>query len=321
MEHSDKIIESALRTITKESQALEGLKGQIGDEFANAIDTIYRSKGRVIVTGIGKSANIANKIVATLNSTGTPAIFMHAADALHGDLGIVQKDDVVLALSHSGNTPEIKALLPLIKSMGNVLVGLTARSDSYLGKQANFVLNTAVEEEACPNNLAPTSSTTAQLVMGDAVAVALLELRNFSSEDFARYHPGGSLGKRLYVRVADLYTQNERPYVQADASVKEVIVEISTKRLGITAVLEGSEMIGVVTDGDLRRMMEREDDVLQVKARDIMTPSPQYAEPRTLASEALHHMEDKNITQLVVVEEGEYKGIIHLHDILKEGII
>ncbi len=321
MEHFDKIISSAQRTIAIETQAIQGLNEQIDRSFAEAVDTIYRSAGRVIVTGIGKSANIGHKIVATLNSTGTPAVFMHAADALHGDLGIVQKNDVVLALSHSGNTPEIKALLPLIKNMGNKLVGLTARRGSYLGKQADFVLCTAVEEEACPNNLAPTSSTTAQLIMGDAIAVALLELRDFSSEDFARYHPGGSLGKRLYVTVGDLYTQNERPAVEADASVKEVIVEISSKRLGITAVLENEKLIGVVTDGDLRRMMEREDDVMTVKAKDIMTPNPQHAAPKSLAAEALHQMEGKNITQLVVVEEGQYKGIIHLHDILKEGII
>ncbi len=321
MEYYKKIIGSARRTITIESKAITQLDEQINEEFAQAVDTIYRSAGRVIVTGIGKSANIANKIVATLNSTGTPAVFMHAADALHGDLGIVQKHDVVLTLSHSGNTPEIRALLPLIKNMGNVLMGLTARRESYLARQADFVLCTAVGEEACPNNLTPTSSTTAQLVMGDALAIALLELRNFSSEDFARYHPGGSLGKQLYITVGDLYTRNERPAVQADASIKEVIVEISGKRLGITAVLRNGSLIGVVTDGDLRRMMEREKDVLVVKARDIMTADPQCTTPDMLATEALHRMESRNITQLVVVDNGQYQGIIHLHDILKEGIL
>ena len=321
MKHSEKIIQSAQRTIEIESKAVSGLSAQIDEQFAEAVEKIYSSNGRLIVTGIGKSANIANKIVATLNSTGTPAVFMHAADAIHGDLGIVQKSDTVLAISHSGNTPEIKALLPLIKNMGNMLVGLTARRDSYLGLQSDYVLCTAVQEEACPNNLAPTSSTTAQLVMGDAVAVALLELRDFSSADFARYHPGGSLGKRLYVTVGDLYTQNQRPAVEAEASVKEVIVEISSKRLGITAVLENDALIGVVTDGDLRRMMEREDDVLTAKARGIMTLNPKSVSPSTLAAEALGIMQGKNITQLVVVEEGVYKGIIHLHDILKEGII
>lgn len=321
MKHSDKIIQSAQRTIDIESKAISGLRAQIDTSFAKAVETIFLSNGRLIVTGIGKSANIANKIVATMNSTGTPAVFMHAADAIHGDLGIVQKNDTVLAISHSGNTPEIKALLPLIKNMGNTLVGLTAKRDSYLGLQSDYVLCTDVEEEACPNNLAPTSSTTAQLVMGDAVAVALLELRDFSSADFARYHPGGSLGKRLYVTVGDLYAQNARPAVQADATIKEVIVEISSKRLGITAVLENEKLVGVITDGDLRRMMEREDDVLTAKARDIMTAGPKFVEPKMLAAEALGLMQGKNITQLVVVEDGNYKGIIHLHDILKEGII
>ena len=318
---TEQIIEIARRTIKTEAAAIEALSNYIDNRFAAVIDLIYRSKGRVIVTGIGKSANIANKIVATLNSTGTPAVFMHAADAIHGDLGMVQSDDVVIAISKSGDTPEIKVLAPLIKNMGNSLIALTGNPDSYLGNRADYVLNSYVEQEACPNNLAPTTSTTAQLVMGDALAVCLLEMRNFTSRDFAQYHPGGSLGKRLYLTVHDLYTQNERPVVQIGDGMKKIIMEISARRLGMTAVLEDGELRGIITDGDLRRMLERDVNIQTITAREIMTPDPKTVSSDLLAAEALEIMEKMNITQLLVVDDGDYKGVIHLHDIIKEGIL
>lgn len=318
---TEQIIEIARRTIKTEASSIEALSDFIDNSFASVIDLIYRSKGRVIVTGIGKSANIANKIVATLNSTGTPAVFMHAADAIHGDLGMVQKEDVVIALSKSGDTPEIKVLVPLIKNMGNALVALTGNPDSYLGTRADFVLNSFVQQEACPNNLAPTTSTTAQLVIGDAVAICLLEMRNFTSHDFAQYHPGGSLGKRLYLTVGDLYTQNERPVVQIGDGMKTIIMEISARRLGMTAVEDGDVLCGIITDGDLRRMLEREVNIQTITAREIMTPDPKTIPSDMLAAEALEIMEKMNITQLLVVDDGVYKGVIHLHDIIKEGIL
>lgn len=318
---TEQIIEIARRTIKTEASSIEALSDFIDNSFASVIDLIYRSKGRVIVTGIGKSANIANKIVATLNSTGTPAVFIHAADAIHGDLGMVQKEDVVIALSKSGDTPEIKVLVPLIKNMGNALVALTGNPDSYLGTRADFVLNSFVQQEACPNNLGPTTSTTAQLVIGDAVAICLLEMRNFTSHDFAQYHPGGSLGKRLYLTVGDLYTQNERPVVQIDAGMKTIIMEISARRLGMTAVEDGDALCGIITDGDLRRMLEREVNIQTITAREIMTPNPKTIPSDMLAAEALEIMEKMNITQLLVVDEGVYKGVVHLHDIIKEGIL
>jgi len=315
------IITSAQRVIEQEGRAILDLGNALSDDFVRCVELILRSKGRVVLTGIGKSANIANKIVATLNSTGTPAIFMHAADAIHGDLGMIQKDDVVIALSKSGNTPEIQALVPLIKNMGNPLIALTAARDSDLGTRADCILYTPIDQEACPNNLAPTTSTTAQLVMGDALAVALLEAKRFSSADFARFHPGGSLGKKLYVRVADLYQRNEAPRVSTDASLREVILEISGKRLGMTAVLEGEELRGIITDGDLRRLMEKSGtDWESVRAADAMTERPTTVQPHQLAAEALELMEQKSITQLIVMEGGTYRGVIHIHDILREGI-
>jgi arabinose-5-phosphate isomerase len=321
MNTKNSIISSAINTIEIESNAILDLKELLTSEFEGAVNQILLSKGRVIVTGIGKSANIATKMVATFNSTGTPSIFMHAADAIHGDLGNIQKDDTVLCISKSGNTPEIKVLIPLIKNYGNKIIGITGNPDSFLGKQADFFINSYVEKEACPNNLAPTSSTTAQLVLGDALAVALLKLRNFTSSDFAKYHPGGALGKKLYLRVADIIENNEKPQVSATDSIKTVIVEISSKRLGTTAVINANKLVGIITDGDLRRMLESHSEIANLQAKDIMSVSPKTVSSDTLAIDALHKMEDNSIAQLIVVNNtNEYLGVIHLHDILKEGI-
>lgn len=316
------IIKLAKETILQEAESIKRLADYIDKDFEKVVKLIYKSKGRVIVTGIGKSANIANKIVATLNSTGTPAIFMHAADAIHGDLGIVQEDDVVICISKSGNTPEIKVLVPLIKSRGNALVGMVSSTDSFLGKNADFVLKSTVEKEACPNNLAPTSSTTAQLVVGDALAVCLLEYRGFSTEDFAKYHPGGALGKKLYMRVSDLYKNNEVPKVSINENVKNVIIEISSKRLGVTAVLNNAgDLAGVITDGDIRRMLQKNDKIEKLTAKDIMSANPKTIDKDELAINAFQLMENNNITQLVVTSKKKYVGIVHIHDILKEGIV
>jgi len=315
------ILEIAKNTISLESEAIAGLIPLLTEDFENATKAILASKGRVIVTGIGKSANIATKIVATFNSTGTPAVFMHAADAIHGDLGNIQHDDTVLCISKSGNTPEIKVLIPLIKNYGNTIIAITGNADSYLGEHADFFLNSYVEKEACPNNLAPTTSTTAQLVIGDALAVALLKLRDFTSADFAKYHPGGALGKKLYLRVKDVMLKNEIPLVHSDASINEVIIEISTKRLGTTAVIENEKLIGIITDGDLRRMLEKQLDVSTLNASNIMSKNPRTIEANTLAIDALHLMQNNNITQLLVLDNFTYVGVIHLHDLLKEGIL
>lgn len=316
------IIKLAKETILQEAESIKRLADYIDKDFEKVVKLIYKSKGRVIVTGIGKSANIANKIVATLNSTGTPAIFMHAADAIHGDLGIVQEDDVVICISKSGNTPEIKVLVPLIKSRGNALVGMVSSTDSFLGKNADYVLKSTVEKEACPNNLAPTSSTTAQLVIGDALAVCLLEYRGFSTEDFAKYHPGGALGKKLYMRVSDLYKNNEVPKVLINENVKNVIIEISSKRLGVTAVLnKAGDLAGVITDGDIRRMLQKNDKIDNLTAKDIMSANPKTIDKDELAINAFQLMENNNITQLVVTSKKKYVGIVHIHDILKEGIV
>jgi arabinose-5-phosphate isomerase len=319
----NKILKTALKTIQIEGEAISRLVEFIDADFANIVEHIYQSKGRVVVTGIGKSANVATKIVATLNSTGTPAIFMHAADAIHGDLGMIQRDDMVICISKSGNTPEIKVLIPLIKQAGNTLIALTSNKDSYLGNNAHFVLNAHVEKEACPNNLAPTTSTTAQMVMGDALAISLLELRGFSSEDFAKYHPGGALGKRLYLQVDDLIANNEKPEVLNTASIKEVIIEISKKRLGVTAVIDSNKTIlGIITDGDIRRMLSANDDFLKLLAKDIMSRNPKTVQTGTLAINALAIMEENDITQLLVLNNNnEYLGVVHLHDLIKEGII
>ena len=300
---------------------MAGLKNAIDNDFADVVELILKSKGRVIITGIGKSAIIASKIVSTLNSTGTPAVFMHAADAIHGDLGIIQESDLVICLSKSGETAEIKVLVPLLKQHGNKLVALVGNSASYLAKSADYVLNTTVPKEACPNNLAPTASTTAQLVMGDALAVALLECRGFTAHDFARLHPGGSLGKQLYLRVSDLYINNEKPMVEMNADIRQVILEISAKRLGATAVMDNGVLAGIITDGDLRRMLEKNADISSVTAADIMTRDPKTIDAGNLVVEALALMRNHNITQLPVIESNCYAGVIHLHDILKEGIL
>lgn len=321
MKNPQEIREIALQTIANESIAIGNLKNSINDDFVRCVEFIIKSGGRVIVTGIGKSANIAAKIVSTLNSTGTPASFMHAADAVHGDLGMIRNDDIIICLSKSGNTPEIKVLLPLLKLLGNKLVAMVGNTASYLALQADLVLDTSVEREACPNNLAPTSSTTAQLVMGDALAVALLECRGFTPGDFARYHPGGALGKRLYLRVSDLYIHNERPVVQVSDDISTVILEISSKRLGAAAVLDNHKLVGVITDGDLRRMLHNHSSVNGVQANEIMSRNPHTIEAESLVSDALDVMRSNNITQLLVTKKSKYVGIIHLHDILREGII
>ena len=312
----------ALRTIELEAQSISGLASFINEDFEMAVNAIATGKGRVVVSGIGKSAVIAQKIVATFNSTGTPSIFMHAADAIHGDLGIVQQEDVVIILSKSGESPEIKILVPLIKNFGNTLIGMVGNAASFLAKNCTFLLNTTVEQEACPHNLAPTTSTTAQLVMGDALAVCLMELNGFQSDDFAKFHPGGTLGKKLYLRVSDLYENNEKPKVLVGQSLKEVIVEMTAKRLGITAVVdEENNLSGIITDGDLRRMLEKTIAIDKIKAGDIMTKTPKTIGAEELAVTALDLLRKNGITQVVVTENGKYLGIIHLHDLIREGLI
>lgn len=322
LKSDDEIKEIAIQVIADEKKAIENLSDRIGDDFSKAVKMIYSCKGRVVVTGIGKSANIATKIVSTFNSTGTPALFMHAADAIHGDLGMVRHDDAVICISKSGNTPEIKVLVPLIKNFGNPLIAIVGNTDSFLAREADIVLDTTVEHEACPNNLAPTSSTTAQLVMGDALAVALIECRNFTARDFARFHPGGALGKQLYLRVADLSVQNERPSVALQSLVPEVILEMTAKRLGCAVVEDNGRILGIITDGDLRRMMRKYSSFDTLTAADIMSVSPKQVLATEYAVNALEIMRSNSITQLVVVDENDkYQGIIHLHDILREGII
>ncbi|OYT15972.1 MAG: D-arabinose 5-phosphate isomerase [Bacteroidetes bacterium 4572_77] len=321
MNQKQQIFQNAQEVFFQESKAIQQLSQLLDADFSQAIELIANSNGRVIVTGIGKSANIAQKIVSTFNSTGTPAIFMHAADAIHGDLGIILKDDVVLTISKSGNTPEIKVLLPLIKFRGNKIVAIVGNKESYLSQQADYVLDVTVEKEACPNNLAPTTSTTAQLVMGDAIAVCLLQLKGFSTEDFAKVHPGGALGKMLYLKAKDIISLNEKPQVEPQATIAEVIVEISSKRLGTTAVIDNQEIVGVITDGDLRRMLQENKDYSHCLAKDIMSENPKSIEIETLLVDALNLMRNSNITQVLVKKEEEYMGVIHLHDILKEGIL
>jgi arabinose-5-phosphate isomerase len=312
----------AIQTIEEEANSIYQLKHYIDVDFVKTVELILESNGRVVITGIGKSANIANKIVATLNSTGTPALFMHAADAIHGDLGMIRPNDTVICISKSGNTPEIKVLVPLIKNMGNKLVAMVSGLDSFLALNSDYVLKAKVEKEACPNNLAPTNSTTAQLVMGDALAVALLECRQFTDRDFAKYHPGGALGKKLYLRVSDLVSKENPPKVAINEKIRPIILEISSKRMGSTAVVnDQDELLGIITDGDLRRMLERNEDVSQLTAKDIMTPTPKTTSSDVLAINAFQTMEKHNITGLAVVDKGKYIGMVHLHDILKEGIV
>ena len=315
------ILKTAKETILIEADAIKQLADLVSDDFEQAVMCIYNSEGRVIVTGIGKSANIASKIVATMNSTGTPAVFMHAADAIHGDLGNIQQNDVVICISKSGNTPEIKVLLPLIKNYGNKIIAITGNETSFLGEHADYTISSYVEKEACPNNLAPTTSTTAQLVIGDALAICLLNLKDFSSKDFARYHPGGTLGKKLYLRVSEIAEKNEAPKVERDTAIKDVIVEISKKRLGTTAVTENDEIAGIITDGDIRRMLENSTDISTLKAQDIMSMNPISVSADTMAVNALDIMQKNNITQILVTKNGKYAGVVHFHDLLKEGII
>lgn len=318
---TENILASAKKTVLAESEAISNLVNYLDDNFVKSVEAIFSSKGRLVVTGIGKSAIIAQKIVATLNSTGTPSLFLHASEAIHGDLGMVQPDDVVICISKSGNSPEIKVLVPLLKRFNNKLIAITGNITSFLGKEADYTLNTYVEKEACPNNLAPTNSTTAQLVIGDAIAVCLMEMRNFSAEDFAKYHPGGALGKKLLLRVGEMLDSTHKPVVAPNSSIKTVIVEISEKRLGVTAVVEDEKVIGIITDGDIRRMLNKTETIAGLTAKEIMTVNPKTIKSTDLVSDALNILEDFSITQLVVVDGNEYKGVLHLHDILKEGIV
>jgi arabinose-5-phosphate isomerase len=315
------ILEIAKKTIESESKSIAKLADLLTDDFLKAVEIIYNSKGRLVVTGIGKSAIIAQKIVASMNSTGTPSLFLHASEAIHGDLGMVQPDDVVICISKSGNSPEIKVLVPILKHFGNSLIAITGNTTSFLAKGADFILDTTVESESCPNNLAPTNSTTAQLVMGDALAVCLMELREFKAQDFAKYHPGGALGKKLLLRVGDMLDQSHKPEVTPDTNIKKVIFEISEKRLGVTAVIENNKVIGIITDGDIRRMLNNNDTFAHLTAKDIMTKNPKTIQLSSMVTDALNILEDFSITQLIVTDQEEYKGVLHLHDILKEGIV
>lgn len=315
------ILELAKATLISESLSIAKLADYLDDSFTNTVEIVYNSSGRLVVSGIGKSAIIAQKIVATMNSTGTPALFLHASEAIHGDLGMVQPQDVVICISKSGNSPEIKVLIPILKRFGNTLIAMTGNMTSFLAKEANFVLNTTVDAESCPMNLAPTNSTTAQLAMGDALAVCLMEMRDFKSEDFAKYHPGGALGKKLLLRVQDMLENSLKPMVGAEANIQQVIFEISEKRLGVTAVVDNDVVIGIITDGDIRRMLSKNDTFAHLTAKDIMTQNPKTIQSSAMVVDALNLLEDFAITQLVVLENQEYKGILHLHDILKEGII
>lgn len=321
--NTEQILAVGRRTVELETRSVEGLQAYLNEDFAQAVQAIFHCKGRLVVSGIGKSAIVAQKIVATLNSTGTPALFLHAADAIHGDLGMVQENDIVLIISKSGESPEIKVLVPLIKNFGNQLIGMVGQTQSFLAHQSDFVLNTTVSKEACPNNLAPTSSTTAQMVMGDALAVCLMEMKGFNGQDFAKFHPGGNLGKRLYLRVKDLYVQNQRPAIAPDAVLKEIIISISGSRLGVTVVTDSTQkVLGVITDGDLRRMLERESELTSVRAEKIMTRNPKQIGPDAMAIEALDLLRKHDITQLVVVDTNqEYLGVLHLHDLIKEGLL
>lgn len=322
MNTSHSILEIAKKTIRLEAEAITALINTLNEDFVKVVQIILSSKGRVVITGIGKSAIIAQKIVASLNSTGTPSIFMHAADAVHGDLGMIQQEDVVICISKSGNTPEIKSLVPLLKANATILVAIVGNTQSVLAQNAHYVLDTTVVAEACPNNLAPTTSTTAQLVIGDALVVALLEQRAFTKEDFARYHPGGALGKQLYLKSGSLAKTNQVPIVNANVSIKEVILEITKKRLGCTAVTDNQQkVLGIITDGDIRRMLEKYDNLANITAKDIMNPSPKYIDAEELATNALELLRTHNINQILVLENGKYCGVLHLHDLLKEGLL
>lgn len=321
MKKKSEIIDIACKAIFTEAQAIHSLIAEINDEFCSIIELLLVSKGRIIVTGIGKSAIIAQKMVATLNSTGSPAIFLHAADAIHGDLGMIQPDDHVICISKSGNTSEIKVLVPLIKSYGNKLIGMVADKSSYLAQHADYLLYTPIDEEACPHNLAPTTSTTAQLVMGDALAICLLSCKDFKREDFAKFHPGGALGKKLYLTVGEMAQKNERPEISPQTPIKEVIIEISRNRLGAVVVLENNEIQGIITDGDIRRMLQKNDNFALLKAKDIMSVNPKQLDKNTLAVEALDTIKNFNITQLLITDQNTYFGLVHLHDFFHEGMV
>ena len=321
MKTNKNILEIARKTIESESKSIAKLADLLTDDFSKAVEIIFNSKGRLVVTGIGKSAIIAQKIVASMNSTGTPSLFLHASEAIHGDLGMVQPHDVIICISKSGNSPEIKVLIPILKHFGNSLIAITGNTTSFLAKGADFILDTTVENESCPNNLAPTNSTTAQLVMGDALAVCLMELREFKAQDFAKYHPGGALGKKLLLRVGDMLDQSHKPEVEPETNIKKVIFEISEKRLGVTAVIENNKVIGIITDGDIRRMLNNNDTFVHLTAKDIMTKNPKTIQLSSMVTDALNVLEDFSITQLIVTDQDEYKGVLHLHDILKEGIV
>ena len=315
------IIPAALRTLQIQSEAISQLAPFINDDFVKAVEKIAVNKGRFVVSGIGKSAIIAQKIVATLNSTGTPSLFMHAADAIHGDLGMIQQDDIVMIISKSGNSPEIKVLIPLVKGLSNQVIGMAGNTSSFLATNCDILLNTTVLHEACPNNLAPTTSTTAQMVMGDALAVCLMELKGFNSSDFARFHPGGALGKKLYLRVSDVMT-SQRPFVTPENNVKQAILQITKSRLGAAAVLDENENIcGIVTDGDIRRMLEKYDEFSSLKTKDIMSVNPKQINHDALAAEALELMRNNNINQLLVTDSNKFVGVIHIQELLREGII
>ncbi len=321
MNTKETILQTAKTAILSESNSIAKLTDLLDDNFVDAVNTIACSSGRLVVTGIGKSAIIAQKIVATMNSTGTPSLFLHASEAIHGDLGMVQNSDVVICISKSGNSPEIKVLVPIIKRFGNILIAITGNMTSFLAKESDYILNTTIDAEACPNNLAPTNSTTAQLVMGDALAVCLMKIKNFTAQDFAKYHPGGALGKKLLLRVCYMLDQTHRPMVTPETNIKKVIFEISEKRLGVTAVIENEKVIGIITDGDIRRMLNDRDSFADLTAKDIMTKNPKMIQYNDMVVDAFNILEDFSITQLVVIDNDTYKGILHLHDILKEGIV
>lgn len=321
MKKASHIKRLALSTLQTEADSISELKKFINDDFVGTVKYLSSIKGRIVVTGIGKSAIIAQKIVATLNSTGSPSIFMHAADAIHGDLGIIQKQDAIICISKSGDTPEIKILVPLLKNWGNKLIAIVGNVDSFLALNCHFVLNTYVAKEACPNNLAPTSSSAAQLAMGDALAVCLLDEKGFTSKDFAKYHPGGSLGKKLYLKVSDIYPLNAAPKVSVNEDIRKVIVEISSNRLGAVAVLKATKLVGIITDGDIRRMLLNNKDFTGITAQSIMNKEPKTTLKDTMAVEALQLMQTNNISQLIIAEKGKYIGMIHLHDLIREGII
>lgn len=320
MSSTNHIIQIATQVLHSESESVKRAISGLNESFAQAVMKIFQAEGRLVITGIGKSAHIASKIVATLNSTGTPAIFMHAAEAVHGDLGMITSKDIVMCISKSGNSPEIKVLVPLLKRGENILIGMTGNKNSFLGKESDYIIDCYIERESCPNNLAPTNSTTVQLALGDAIAVALMQLRSFTADDFALYHPGGALGKKLLLQVKDILHKQAKPQVDAQANVKEIIYEISSKRLGVTAVVQEDKIVGIITDGDIRRMLEKTTQLDGVVAQDIMSSHPKTIDSEALVSEALNILESHKITQLVVLHEGKYQGIIHLHDILKEGV-